>query len=151
MTFLLNHSDILIWLVLMVIFLITEASTSALVSIWFAAGAFVAMLTAVLGLSVWLQILVFLAVSVLVLILAKPFVHRHVNQKVVKTNADRVLDALGTVTVDIDNISSTGQVEVLGQLWSALSESGEPIPKGTIVTVQKIQGVKLLVKINKEG
>lgn len=150
MDFLLQYSDALIWLVLMVIFLVTEASTSALVSIWFAAGSFVALLIAVLGLSVWFQILIFLIVSVIILILSKPFVQQHVNQKVVKTNADRVIGALGTVTEDIDNIKGTGQVNILGQHWSALSENNEVIPKGTIVIVQKIQGVKLLVTIKKE-
>ena len=146
MEMLLNNTEALVWLVLMIVFLVTEAATTTLVSIWFAAGALAGMIIAAIGLPIWLQILVFLAVSGIILLLAKPLMERMVNQQTVKTNADRVIGALGNAVEDIDNLSAKGQVDVLGQLWSARSESGSPIPKGSTIRVISIQGVKLLVE-----
>ena len=150
MDIILQNKEVFIWLGLMVLFLITEASTAALVSVWFAAGALAAIIIAALGLPVWLQILVFLAVSGLVLLLAKPLIERAVNQKTVKTNADRLIGALATVVVDISALTATGQVDVAGQRWSASTQDNEIIPIGTVVKIKEIQGVKLIVEKIKE-
>ncbi|MBE7022064.1 MAG: NfeD family protein [Ruminococcaceae bacterium] len=144
--FLLQNTDALLWLVLMIIFLIAEAATSALFSIWFAAGALASMLIALLQLPGWMQILVFLAVSGIILLLAKPLTEKMVNQKAVKTNADRVLDAVGFVTEEINNLTSRGQVTVLGQGWSARSADNTVIAAGEKIRVKEIDGVKLIVE-----
>lgn len=150
MEFLLGNTAVLVWMVLMILFLVLEAATAALISIWFAAGALAGMVIALIGLPIWLQILVFLAVSGIILLLAKPLTEQLVNQKTVKTNADRVIGALAVVTADIDNLAACGQAEVLGQLWSARSEDGKPISRGATVRVKAIEGAKLLVEQVKE-
>ncbi len=141
-----TNTNALLWLVLMVICLIAEGVTATLFSIWFAVGALAGLIIALLGLPVWLQILVFLAVSGIVLLLTKPLTERMINQKIVKTNADRVLGAAGIVKAQINNLAATGLVEVSGQVWSARSLNGEPIPAGEKVIVREIEGVKLLVE-----
>lgn len=146
MNFIAQNYDALLWLLLFVVFLIAEAASSALISLWFAAGAIVSMFIAFLGLPGWVQVLVFLAVSGIVLLVAKPWIEKSVNQKTVKTNADRVLGALGTVTEDIDNLSALGRVSVLGQSWSARAEDDSVIGQGEKVRIVKIDGVKLIVK-----
>ena len=62
-------SPIFLWLALFVVFLIVEAGTVALVSIWFALGALAALVSCVLGAEMWLQITVFLVVSLVLLAL----------------------------------------------------------------------------------
>jgi len=144
--FILQNADTVLWLILLIVFIIAEATTSALISIWFAAGALAAMLVAFLGLPGWMQILVFLAVSGIVLLCAKPLIEKSVNQKTTKTNADRVIGAIGTVTQDIDNLAAVGLVSVLGQSWSARSADDSIIPNGTKILVKEIDGVKLIVE-----
>ncbi len=145
-----ENPSLLLWLILMLVFIVVEATSAALISIWFAAGSLAAMVIAALGLPVWLQILVFIAVSGIVLLMAKPLISRHINQKAEKTNADRVIDAVGLVKTDINPIASAGQVEVMGQLWSARSVNQLPIPAGSQVRVVAIEGAKLLVEPHAE-
>ncbi len=144
--FILQNTDTVLWLILLIVFIIAEAATSTLISIWFAAGALAAMLVAFLDVPGWMQILIFLAVSGIVLLCAKPLIEKSVNQKTIKTNADRVIGAIGTVTQDIDNLAAMGLVSVLGQSWSARSADGSTIPIGTKILVKEIDGVKLIVE-----
>ena len=55
--------EAVIWLVLMVVFLAAEAATVSMVSLWFAAGSLVALAVSLLGGPIWLQVVLFLAVS----------------------------------------------------------------------------------------
>jgi membrane protein implicated in regulation of membrane protease activity len=135
-----------IWLGLMVIFLITEAVCAIhLVSIWFAAGALVAMIAAALGAKLWLQILIFIGVSGALLGCLRPFVKKFMQPKITPTNFDRIVGTSVPVTEDVDNLLGTGAVKAGGTVWSARSESGAPIAKGTVVTVVRIEGVKAIV------
>lgn len=138
--------DVYIWLGLMVIFLIVEAACPIhLVSIWFAVGSLVATLTAVLGGPIWLQILLFLIVSGALLAALWPIVQKVINPKLVKTNVDSMIGAEGYVTQEIDNLKATGQVKLSGMEWTARSTDGNPIPQGTLVQVERIEGVKVIV------
>lgn len=135
----------ILWLVLMVIFLVAEASTVTLVSLWFAAGALAAMLVCLLGGAVWLQITAFLAVSVVTLLALRPLVRKYVTPKLTATNIDSVIGSTGLVTVAIDNVAAAGQVKLGAMVWTARSTSGAMIPEGTKVRVDKIEGVKVFV------
>lgn len=135
----------ILWLVLMVVFLITEASTVTMVSLWFAAGALIAMIVSLLGGAVWLQTAAFLAVSVVLLIALRPLVRKFVTPKLTATNVDSVIGSTGLVTVAIDNVTAAGQVKLGAMVWTARSSSGTPIPEGTLVKVDKIEGVKVFV------
>ena len=140
----------IVWLVLMVLFLVTEASTVTLVSLWFAAGSLAAMLVSLLKVPVWFQIMVFILVSAIALSALRPLVRKHIKPKLTKTNVDAVIGSTGLVTVAIDNVSAVGQVKLGAMYWTARSESGAPIGEGTLVKVERIEGVKAFVSPVKE-
>lgn len=136
-------SPIFLWLALFVVFLIVEAGTVALVSIWFALGALAALASCVLGAEMWLQITVFLVVSLVLLAVLWKRVRNKLTTT--KTNVDSVIGAEGYVTEAIDNLSYTGRVKLGGITWAARSTSGAGIPVGTLVKVERIEGVKVFV------
>ena len=135
----------IVWLVLMVVFLAAEASTVSMVSLWFEAGALIAMLTALAGGPAWLQTLLFLAVSTGLLLALRPLVKKYLSPKLTATNVDSVVGSTGLVTAAIDNVSAVGQVKLGAMEWTARSTSGQPIPAGTLVKVDRIEGVKAFV------
>ena len=135
----------IVWLVLMILFLIAEAATVSMTSLWFAAGSLAALIVAVAGGSWGFQIAVALAVSAALLACLRPVVKKHFTPRLTKTNVDAVVGSRGYVTADIDNVSATGSVKLGAMEWTARSSSGAPIPKGTLVKVDKIEGVKTFV------
>ena len=135
----------MIWLSLMVLFLIAEAATVTVVSLWFAAGALAALAVGLLGGSAGFQIAVFLVVSAAMLALLRPLVRKYLTPKLTRTNVDSVIGAQGKVTVAIDNVSAEGQVKLGAMYWTARSTSGAPLAEGTLVTVDRIEGVKVFV------
>ena len=135
----------ILWLILMVVLLIAEASTVTLVSLWFAAGALAALLMSLLGAAVWIQVLAFLAVSAVLLTALRPIAKKHFTPKLTATNVDSVIGSTGLVTAAIDNISAAGQVKLGAMVWTARATDGAPIPEGTLVKVDKIEGVKAFV------
>lgn len=140
-----NWAEI-IWLVLMVAFLITEAVCAVhLISIWFAVGSLVALIVSLLGGPVWLQVTLFLVVSGALLALLWPLVRKFLTPKLTQTNVDSVIGSAGLVTVAIDNVAATGQVKLGAMVWTARSTSGASIPEGTLVKVDRIEGVKVFV------
>ncbi|MCC8100535.1 MAG: NfeD family protein [Clostridiales bacterium] len=143
-----NHPvDMVIWLVLLVAFSAAEAVTVGLVSLWFALGSLCALLLSLFIENIWAEIGVFLLVSIATLLLLRPLVDRYFSAKDMKrTNLDLIVGSDGVVLEAIDNLFATGQVKVRGQVWSARSQSGEPIPTGTVITVLRIEGVKVFVQ-----
>lgn len=134
------------WLALMIGFIVAEAACPFhLVSVWFAAGSLVAMIAAVLGAQLWLQIVLFVVISVGLLLATLPLVKKFITPKQEKTNVDSVIGSMGYVTEDVDNISAAGQVKLGGMYWTARSEDGHRIPAGTLVEVTRIEGVKVFV------
>lgn len=134
-----------IWLVLLVLFAVAEGATVGLVSIWFAAGALVALLSTFFTANIWIQIALFLLVSVITMAILRPLARKYVLPTVTPTNADRVIGREAVVTEGIDNLNGKGAVVVFGVAWTARSEDGSPIPKGKTVVVKRIEGVKLFV------
>ena len=135
----------ILWLALMIVFLLVEASTVSLVSIWFAVGSLGALIASLLNAPLWAQILVFLALSGALLACLRPLVKKFIKPKVTATNADSVIGSAGYVTEDIDNLSARGQVKLGGMFWSARSTSGDPICKDAKIKVDRIEGVKVFV------
>ena len=107
-----------VWLILLIIFAGVEGITAGLVSVWFCAGSLVALIATWLGAGL-----------------------------PVKTNADRILGQEAVVLEEIDNLRGIGQVKVGGTIWTARSTQDEPIPKGTLVRVERIEGVKAIVSL----
>lgn len=135
----------IIWFALMMVFIFAEAATVTLVSIWFAAGSLGALIVSLLHGSVGLQMVVFLAVSGLLLAALRPLVRRYVTPKITKTNVDSIIGSTGLVTVAIDNVAASGQVKLGAMVWTARSTSGDPIPQGTLIRADRIEGVKVYV------
>lgn len=136
---------IIFWLIAFVVFLVIEAATAGLASIWFALGALVALISAAIGAPPWLQIIWFIVVSAVTLYFTRPLAKKYLSPRRKATNADRVLEMPCVVTEDIDNLNNTGSVSVNGKLWTARSVTGERLPKGTLVRAIAIEGVKLIV------
>lgn len=146
MSLLVSNLSATVWLILLIGFLIAEAACPIhLVSIWFAAGSLVALLVSLMGAAVWLQITLFLLVSGALLALLWPMVRKYMQPKLSATNVDALVGTVGIVLSPIDNLSAVGQVKLGGMEWSARSTTGELIPKGAKVRVDRVQGVKAFV------
>ena len=135
----------ILWLVLLIVFLVVEAVTVTLVSLWFAAGALAALLVSFFGAAIWLQVLIFLAVSAVALAALRPVARKYIRPKITATNVDAVIGSTGLVTVAVDNVTAAGQVKLGAMVWSARSTSGDPIPEGTLIRADRIEGVKVFV------
>lgn len=134
-----------IWLILMVVFLIAEAATVTMISTWFAAGSLAALIVAATGGPLGLQVGTFLVVSGALLACLRPMIRKHFTPRLQRTNVDAVVDSRGYVTADIDNMAAKGQVKLGGMEWTARSADGSKIPAGTLVKVDRIEGVKAVV------
>ena len=135
----------IVWFILLVVFLLVEANTVTLVSGWFAVGAIAAMIASLFGAPFWLQGVLFFVVAIGLLLALRPLLRKHIKPKLVKTNIDSVIGATGIVTARIDNIHSVGQIKLGAMEWTARSSSGEVLEEGTLVQVDKIEGVKVFV------
>ncbi len=137
----------LVWLLLLVALLIIEALTMGLTTIWFAGGALIACILAVAGQSLLTQLIVFCAVSFVLLIFTRPLALKWIRSGRTRTNAESLIGETGVVTETIDNLEATGQVQVQGQYWSArAADDQQKIAKDKIVKIEQISGVKLIVK-----
>ena len=135
----------ILWLVAFAVFLLVEAGTITLVSIWFAAGALAALITSWLGGEIWLQVVLFLAVSCAALACLRPLIRKFVAPKITPTNADSLIGTMAILSADVDNLKGEGTVVLRGVEWSARSTSGDPIPAGATVQIDKIEGVRVYV------
>ena len=135
-----------IWLGLVALFFIVEAACPIhLVSVWFAVGALAALAVNAFGAPLWLQIALFLVVSCALLAALWPLTKKFLNPKLTATNVDSVIGSTGRVTAAIDNDAAAGQVKLGAMEWTARSTSGETIAEGTLVRVDRIEGVKVFV------
>ena len=141
------------WLIALVVFLLIESATLGLATIWFAGGALVALIAAMCGAGIVIQIVLFLVVSLVLLFFTRPLAVRFLNKDTLKTNVDRVVGMEGVVTEEISNLAGTGKVSLGGNIWTARTENeGGTIPVDAVVTVLRVEGVKLSVKVKeKEG
>ena len=135
----------IVWLVLMLVFLIAEGATAAMVSLWFVLGSLAALITSLLGGEVWLQFVVFFLVSAVSLALLRPLTRKFVNPRITSTNVNALPGTKGLVSEAIDNVRGQGQVKLSGVVWTARSSDGQPIPEGALVRVDRIEGVKAFV------
>ena len=138
-----------LWLVVLIVSIGVEVATLGLTSIWFAGGAVVAVIVAAVHGPVWLQILLFFAVSLLLLFFTRPIAVRYFNRDRVRTNVESMIGRQAIVTSEIDNLQGIGQVTVGGQEWSARTEAdGMNLQPGTVVDIVAVNGVKLIVKVD---
>ena len=138
---------VVVWLVILIVAICVEVGTMGLSSIWFAGGALVAVIAAALSFPVWLQIILFLAVSIVLLVFTRPLAVKYFNKDRVRTNVESMIGRQAIVVSEIDNLRGIGQVTVGGQEWSARSENEkQTMDVGTVVEIVAVNGVKLIVR-----
>lgn len=136
-----------VWLIAMIVLLVVEGLVPGLTSIWFALGALAALVSALLHAPLWLQIVWFLAVSIIALALTRPLAKKYINARTQPTNADMMIGKECVVRESIDNVQGTGAVSVDGKVWTARTESDDTkAQEGSRAVVVRIEGVKLIVK-----
>ncbi len=138
-----------IWLILLVILIITELLTAALTTVWFAGGALAAYVSALIGAGTAVQVMVFVAVSLLLLIFTRPLVVKYINSKAEKTNKpESIIGRTAVVTEEINNLSASGKILIDSMPWTARTAAdGEVIPEGCEVEIVSISGVKCIVSL----
>lgn len=142
----------IMWLVLLVVLVIIELATMGLTTIWFAGGALAAAIISIPGTPIWLQVIVFLAVSALLLYFTRPIAVKYFNKDRIRTNTESLIGRQAIVISEINNIEGVGQVNTGGMEWTARSSYNNIVlPVGTVVTIMGIDGVKLIVEERKEG
>ena len=135
------------WLILFIILLVIEIFTMGLTTIWFAGGALLALLMAFIGFGLPVQIIVFVLASGILLVMTRPVAVKYFNMERQKTNAESLIGRQAVVLEDVDTLRAAGLVEVNGQEWSAKTDEPDGfIPKDSVVSIEGIQGVKLIVK-----
>lgn len=135
-----------VWLAVIVASICIEATTSQLVSIWFAIGGVAALISSLCGGAVWLQCLLFVLVTALTLFATRPFVRKKMSFQKVRTNADRYVGQEAIVLAAIDNAMGVGEIKVRGSVWTARSADNSRIEKGSVVQIRSIEGVKMIVE-----
>ena len=134
-----------IWLGIALLMGVLEVSTSQLISVWFVLGALGAAVTCIFTDNIIIQIAVFVAVSVLSLIVTRPFVNKIKKVPQVATNADMNIGKVVKVIKDIDNSNSTGEVKIDDVIWTARTLDNSVVKKGEEVVIKSIEGIKLMV------
>lgn len=140
-----NVTWLVIWFMAVIVFAVIEILTIQLTSIWLAVGAVAGMAACTFGAPLYVQLLVFAVVSLILLAVTRPFVKKFIKMKEVKMNAGRLIGMTAVVTEDICNEKAQGAVKISGVTWTARSEDGSDIAAGEKVTINKIEGSKLIV------
>lgn len=135
----------MVWLAAFVILIGIEAASMALTTIWFAGGAIVAFFLALAGMNLYVQLAAFFIVSCGLLFFTRPFALRFINKNTVNTNVESLIGRKARITSVVDNDQAAGSAVVAGQEWTARSEDGSLIPEGIMVTIKRVDGVKLIV------
>ena len=139
----------IVWLIILALCLLIEIATLGLVTIWFAGGALVTFFVAMATDSLVIQLIVFLAVSLVLLFFTRPIAKKYYNNKRTKTNVDSLIGEQCKVTEEIDNFNGTGTVLLNGLEWTARSKNEAVIEAGARVKVCAVDGVKVIVeKVN---
>lgn len=133
------------WVALIVVFLIIEALTTQLVTIWFAVGAGGALAAQFLHAPEWAQWVIFIVLSAILVAATRPIAKR-MKKKIQPTNVDAMIGKTAVVLQSIDNTAGKGQAKLEGNIWSARSADGQLIQEGTHVIVRSVEGVKLIVE-----
>lgn len=139
--------EIIFWAVMLVVFVIAESATAQLVCIWFAVGSLFSLIVSLFTDSITIQLVTFIVVSIVLLLLTRPFLRRFINTKHIATNADAFIGKEGFSTEEINNLRNKGRVLIDGLSWAARSQNEEIIPSQTKIVICKIEGVTAFVRV----
>ena len=131
-----------LWLLVIIVLSIIEASTANLVCIWYIVSAILTLIVSLFIDNTLIEFAIFVLLGTILLLSTKNLIKNKLVSKE-KTNLDRIIGMRGVVTEDIEDLV-IGEVLVDGKKWSAISDS--PIKKGEKVKIVKIDGVKLVVE-----
>lgn len=137
-----------IWLIAAGVFILFEIMTTGFLIFWLAIASLISMIISIFIDSIFIQSVVFLISSCLLIMASKPFFNKIKNNtNSIDTNAYSLIGKKAIVTTEIDNSLNVGQVKIGGEYWSALSFSDDlKIQKDSKVEILKIEGVKVIVK-----
>jgi len=141
---------IIVWLIIFLVTIIIELGTLSLVTIWFSAGALIAIVIKFIGYNMTTQLIGFIITSILTFLLFRPILVKHIKNPKTKTNTDSLIGRTGEVVEEITPLTF-GLVKVNGQVWTAKSVEDTLLKEGTMVEIIKIEGVKLIVKEKQRG
>jgi len=137
----------LIWISILVVLLVIEASTMGLYTIWFAGGALAAFLSTYIGAQWWVQLILFLIVSLVMLFFTRPIAVKYINSRRQKTNYEGLVGKVVVVNEKVDNYNSTGSAFINDTEWTVRSKDDEVvIESGTKVRITAIEGNKLIAE-----
>lgn len=145
-----NYGHLILWGVVFAVMVIAELASMQLVSVWFAAGAIAAFVTALFKLGMGMQMFVFILVSILLLTITRPVLRKFTVGKTQPTNMELDIGKTAEVIEAIDNDKNTGRAKLNGVDWKAVSTDGSVIPIGSIVKIDDVKGTKLFVTIIKD-
>ena len=134
-----------VWTALVIIFALIEVFTLGLYTVWFAIAALVMVFISLLKIPFTYQLLIFLALSSVLLFFTRPLAVKKFKIGRVKTNIESLIGMHALVTMEITEFT-TGEVKLNGQIWTAVDEKGKNIPVGTKCEVVRIEGVKAVVR-----
>jgi len=138
--------ETILWIVLIILFAAIEIGTVGLTAIWFAGGALIALLAHLIGMNIYGQMIIFIAVSAVLMIFTRPWALKYLKPRLVKTNYETVVGENVCLTETVNNAKGTGTAIYKGQEWTARAyEVGKVFEAGMIVTVKEIRGVTLYV------
>lgn len=136
-----------VWIAVIVVAVLLEATSPIqLVSIWAAVGGVAALILCFFEVPVWVQVIVFFAVTLLMIALTRPLAKKLTKFAKTPTNADMNIGKVGKVTKIVDEELGIFRVRVENNDWSATTEAKSTLPVGSEVSVLRIEGVKLIVE-----
>lgn len=133
------------WLIFSGICLIAEIFTVSFLLFFPGIGALLACIAALLGANITVQVILFVISTALMILFLRPIVTKLFKTNTTSTNSDALVGRRGIVLKKISGKLGVGQVKVSGEIWSAISDSDDPIDVDSEIIVEKIIGVKLLV------
>ena len=135
-----------LWLIFSGIFFVIEMFTVGFLVFWFGVAALLAMVVSFFVENVFIQSAIFLISSSILLFATRPFVNKFAKTDNVKTNVFSIEGKIGKVIQEIDPIEGKGQIKINGEIWSAQSYDNSRISQDTEVMIEKVNGVKAIVK-----
>ena len=146
-----DFNPAILWLAALIFFIVVEIATVGLTTIWFAGGALIAEIGQLFKAPFWLQVVLFLAVSVVLLLFTRPLAVKYINKNRTKTNVNSLVGKQAIVIEDIDNIKSLGRVRLQGIEWMArTADPEEKAQVDDVVHILAVEGVKLIVTKEKQ-
>ncbi|MCI5605657.1 MAG: NfeD family protein [Clostridia bacterium] len=135
-----------IWIIAIIVFAVLEAVTYQLISTWFAIGSVGGLVAYLLGFDFNVQMTVFLALSIITLCCLRPLSVKKLKPKGLKTNTENIIGKEVLITETVDNTKECGKGKIGGMEWTVRSDDNSVIPEKQLAVIEKIEGVKLIVK-----